>query len=819
MPEALRKRLRLTPEDSLPATEFELTSAPDAMSAFEQICLSIPASGALIAVRDTAGLHSVGSLGDAPEVGSRLPADFGMALECLETGSVVFHDLANEAQRVLCVGMSTEGVSQIRSAVALPMRANNVIVGLIAVFSHRESSIQPRDIKALARIADFWGPLMADEWFPDGIPAAIAGDTPANAAASQFLPVQEKSPVAEAAPLAESPLAAEEFDEVAPQKSTEAAPETHDFEPVVTPVDTPLVESVITPAVSNTKPPLVTEPILPHEDPAPPSESRESPKPSEEVISAETGVIARAAKQHASPVFLAPAEPIPVEALHPGGPQRNTWLIMLAVFLVVLLPFWYLRSHWNHSSTVARNSVSASSNKPANATAANPVSVSPTETPADTSAASAKKPGPANGSENSSPTPKALAPDEEMPKPLPDLNTQPPAENSASSLPAAAKPTLPAIVARILKSPKAILTKPDSNSTEPPAPDFNTASQPPVSTDASRAEESNSPSAAVPTPEPAPPVNPAGLTRPTFILAQTLKAHSGWVSSLAFSSNEKLASGSWDRTVKFWDLATGRELRAVTDKLKQVQAVAFSRDGKFLAVEDASDTVTIFDPETGTRIRELPTDKTVPSVGISWVYSIAFSPDSRWLASAVDDKTVRIWDVRTGQKIRDLTGPRRPIVYTAFSPNGELIATGNDEKSIQLWNVASGAPTSTLSGHKKVINAVAFSPDGKTLASASGDKTIRLWDVATGKHTRTLSGHQAAVSSISFSGDGHWLASGSWDKTVRIWNLSTGKEVQTLRPDARAIYSVTFDPHGRWLAAGSEDGAVEIWQWNGSANP
>src|ERR1700722_2760265 len=185
MPEALRKRLRLTPEDSLPATEFEPPPAPGAMSAFEQICLSIPASGALIVVRDTAGLHSVGSLGDAPEVGSRLPADFGMALECLETGSVVFHDLADDARRVLCVGMSMEGVSQIRSAVALPMRANNAIVGLIAVFSHRESSIQPHDIKALARIADFWGPLMADEWFPDGIPAAIAGETPANAAASQ----------------------------------------------------------------------------------------------------------------------------------------------------------------------------------------------------------------------------------------------------------------------------------------------------------------------------------------------------------------------------------------------------------------------------------------------------------------------------------------------------------------------------------------------------------------------------------------------------------------------------------------------------------
>ena len=809
MPEALRKRLRLTPEDSLPATEFELTCAPDAMSAFEQICLSIPASGALIAVRDAAGLHCVGSLGDAPEVGSRLPPDFGMALECLQTGWVVFGDLADDAQRILRVGMSMEGVSQIRSAVALPMHAGGVIIGLIAVFSQRESSIQPRDIKALTRIADFWGPLMADEWFPDGIPTAIAGDASPNAAASEFSPVED-TPEVEALPVREAPPAFEESNEIAPQEFPETAPEANDAESAVKPA--------VTSAVPNLSSPIATEPMPRDEQPVR-SEPIETPKPSEERISAEAGVITQAASQPASPVFLAPAESIPVEAFHPGEPQRNTWLIMLAVFLVVLLPFWYLRSHWNHSSAATRNSTAASSSKPTDATAANATTGNLAPNLADTSAASARKASTAKGSENRSPTSKALPPDEEMPKPLPDLNTQPSAENSAPSASTARKPTLPAFVARILKSPKAALTRSDSNASESPAPEISATSQPPGSTASATAEESNLPNAVEPTPEPTPPVNPAFVAPPNFALAETLKAHSGWVSTVAFSSNGKLASGSWDRTVKFWDLTTGREVRTVSDKLKQVQAVAFSRDGKLLAVEDASDTVTIVDAATGARLRELPTDKSVPSVGISWVYSIAFSPDGRWLASAVDDKTLRVWDVGTGAKIRDLTGARRPVVYAAFSPNGELVATGNDEKSIQLWNVASGAPTTTLSGHKKVINAVAFSPDGKILASASADKTIRLWDTATGKHIRTLSGHQAAVSSLCFSADGRWLASGSWDKTVRLWNVANGKEVQTLRPDARAIYSVTFDPRGRWLAAGSEDGGVEIWQWDGAAVP
>jgi WD40 repeat protein len=770
MPEALRKRLRLTAEDVLPPAELELQSATDAMSAFEHICLAIPASGALIAVRDAAGLHSVGSLGDAPEVGSRLPSDFGMALECLQTGAVVSADFADDAQRVLRVGMTMEGVSQIRSAVALPMRTGGVIVGVIAVFSMRESAIQSHDIKALARIADFWGPMMADEWFPDGIPSAIAANAPATAETLVANSLATEFPLIDELPTLAPPA----------------------------------------PVTLSSQPEPVSEHIQ-HEH---------------ELLSpAEFGTIAATSTRVDSPVFLAPAEPIPPEAFHPGEPHRLTWLILLAVFLVVLLPFWCLKSRSIHNATTGKISVSAPSAKPSLSPYTDASSAIASPGLPDALPTSAKKQNTVTTSDIAQPPiSKSSPPDDDIPKPLPDLNTPPPAK--AAQAAAAPKPSLPALLSRILKSPNTSSAKSESESysTSPTAPDIAAVPQPSPSSDTAPNESPNSaaPSAepaSAPEPEPAQPINPAGgLQPPGFALAQTLKAHSGWVSSLAFSPTGMLASASWDRTVKFWNITTGREVRAVNEKLKQVQAIAFTRDGKLLAAEDTSYTVAIFDAATGARLRELPTDKSVPSVGISWVYSIAFSPDGRWLASAVDDKTVRIWDVATGAKIRDLSGPRRPVIYTAFSPNGELVATGNDEKSIQIWNVASGAPTSTLAGHKKVINAVAFSPDGKLLASASGDKTIRLWHTATGKHIRTLSGHQAAVSSISFSADGRWLASGSWDKTVRIWNVANGKEVQTLRPDARAIYSVTFDPRGRWLAAGSEDGGVEIWQWNRAAS-
>ena len=327
MPEAFRTRLSLPPDDALPASDFELNSATDAMSAFEQICLAIPASGAIIAVRDASGLRSVGSLGDAPEVGSHLPPDFGMAIECLETRSAVFRDFTDDAQRVLYVGMTMEGVSQVRSAVTLPMHASGAIIGLIAVFSRRDSSIQPRDIKDLTLVADFWGPLMADEWFPDGIPSAIVEEAAENAAVNS---TAAETPIVEALPTKESTIEQSEIiDGAAAAENTPTAPMERE-------------ESVATTAE------LIDPSALPAQH-----------------LSVESLTFARATGKPTSPIFLAPAEPIPEEAFHSGEPQSFIWFIMLLVFAILLLPVFLLRSHWKQSNAALTNSAAASISKPA----------------------------------------------------------------------------------------------------------------------------------------------------------------------------------------------------------------------------------------------------------------------------------------------------------------------------------------------------------------------------------------------------------------------------------------------------------------------
>ena len=305
---------------------------------------------------------------------------------------------------------------------------------------------------------------------------------------------------------------------------------------------------------------------------------------------------------------------------------------------------------------------------------------------------------------------------------------------------------------------------------------------------------------------------------PDFVLQHTLKGHSGWVTTMAFSPDgQHLASGSWDQTVKLWQVSTGKQLGTIGRKNKEIQALAFSHDGRWLATENSSNTVTLRDATNGQELRELASDKPLGPLGSNWVYSIAFSPDGQWLATGLDDKTVRLWDVKTGRRAHDFTTSRRRVTYTAFSPDGRLFASGDDDKTITIWNIAGGEELKKLTGHRKPIYAVVFSPTGRLLASASGDKTVRLWDVDSGRELYTLMGHGNVVTSLAFSPDGRWLVSGSWDKTIKIWEVETGREVRTLAGHDQPVYSLAFDSHGRWLASGSEDGIIKLWRLTGES--
>jgi DNA-binding beta-propeller fold protein YncE len=173
-----------------------------------------------------------------------------------------------------------------------------------------------------------------------------------------------------------------------------------------------------------------------------------------------------------------------------------------------------------------------------------------------------------------------------------------------------------------------------------------------------------------------------------------------------------------------WDADSGHPFgQPLTGHSGQVTSVALSPDGQRIASGSFDNTVRVWDAATGKPIGQPLTGHT------GWVNSVAFSPDGKRIASGSADNTVRVWDAATGHPVgQPLTGHTGTVFSVAFSPDGTRIASGSADQTVRLWDPATGHPIGDpLTGHTGSVRSVAFSPDGTRIASASDDHTVRLW--------------------------------------------------------------------------------------------
>ena len=290
----------------------------------------------------------------------------------------------------------------------------------------------------------------------------------------------------------------------------------------------------------------------------------------------------------------------------------------------------------------------------------------------------------------------------------------------------------------------------------------------------------------------------------------TLTGHTKAVSSVAFSPDgATLASGSYDGTVSLWDVATGTEryaLKGHTRSIRSIDDVTFNHDGTMLASAGVFNALRLWEVANGTEIRTI-------AAGRNGVFSVAFSPITNTLASGGHDKTVRVWDADTGAELHTLEGHTHHVSHVVFSPAADVLAsaTGSHwDTTIRVWDADTGAELHTLTGHIDGISDLTFNPSGDILTSASVDNSIRLWDVNSGTELRTFVDHTAYGDSLLYP-DRKVQVSINADYSIRLWEAETGTELSILIGHTHRIRSIAFSPDNTMIATGSWDGTFRLW--------
>lgn len=355
----------------------------------------------------------------------------------------------------------------------------------------------------------------------------------------------------------------------------------------------------------------------------------------------------------------------------------------------------------------------------------------------------------------------------------------------------------------------------------------------------------------------------------TAKIEQNLEPFSGEVFSLDVTADGRslIAANSTDRTVRKWDLATGREVQAPRRDGKLGPIIDLKQVGGMLwstaFVPGSDDLLTVGGSDArlwGTRNGQISESMSFSSHRA--VASARFSPDNTLIVTGSWDNSAKIWDARTGRVVRKLAEGHKNVVNSAvFSTDGTIVLTASDDGTAKLWNVETGKVIHTLTGpnelstHADRVHSATFSPDGNFIATTSSDKTARLWDartyalirefkghefavlcaefspdskllltgsedrdnqawiwdVATASVKTKLNGHTSAVTSVSFSRDGTRVLTGSQDQTAKLWDTEKGQEILTLSRHTEDVTSVAFSPKGDQVLTGSRDGTAVIW--------
>jgi RNA polymerase sigma factor (sigma-70 family) len=304
----------------------------------------------------------------------------------------------------------------------------------------------------------------------------------------------------------------------------------------------------------------------------------------------------------------------------------------------------------------------------------------------------------------------------------------------------------------------------------------------------------------------------------------------GFLNTMAISPDGKsLVWSNFDGTIHFWNLETGVEtsqLGKPGGRQNFFSSLRFSPDGKTLAAQSGR-TIKLWDVKSGKELRQLGEEPpqnggfvAVNVIGFGGTQkTMAFSKDGKKLVAALDGSTLQQWDVASGKEINPSRGHQGAVLSALLSEDGKTVTTLGADSTVRQWEAATGKELRKI--QLPASSSATLGANGRVAVAVEGNGAIRVWDVPAKKEVRKIDLKQNnpfgfGGASLALSPDGKLLAMRNFNSTVRVWDVTTGNELRQTgeEPDngglpVRAIpiggfgrnaQDLVFSPDGQTLA-------------------
>ena len=299
------------------------------------------------------------------------------------------------------------------------------------------------------------------------------------------------------------------------------------------------------------------------------------------------------------------------------------------------------------------------------------------------------------------------------------------------------------------------------------------------------------------------PRNPS-LNQAGDALIRRFTGHTDWVSCVEIVNDDQFISGSFDNSLRLWDLNYGTEIRQYLGHTRPVVALDITQDRRYFVSASRDRTLKLWDISTGEIVRTYKGHRKP-------LASVIITPDAKHIISGATDNNLIIWDLESGEPMHVIEGHTDWVNGVAVNPSGTLLASASRDQTVRLWDLTTGEAIHVFTGHTHAVNKVYFSADGQYLVSVSDDKTARIWDVANLNELSIFADHDDFVKDAALTSDGLYLVTACHDNSLKVWDITSGKKLRELYGHSQPVRSVVIARNNKMAISAADDDSLNLW--------